>query len=491
MWTSDRDPSTAVVTPSRHHPPKRRTAMVVFVLVATTVVAWKGSAPAEAAPLHQAGGWTAQHSGTSQTLRDVEAIDKNVVWAIGGEGGEDCIIVRTDDSGATWRRQACPIDAKLLAMSGVSRTDAWIVGVNGVAMHTADGQGWSVVDVGTTQVLTDVWFADSRHGWICTRNGLILRTSDGGAHWQTTPSGAVLGLFGVHFLDAQRGWVVGSGGTVLRTSDGGGSWTKLPPFSDARILAVRFLDDNRGFGAGNVLLQTEDGGQNWTPKFKKLPKTINDVTFADASNGWAVGDEGYMLHSTDGGSSWPETSNNSNVSLTAIDFVDPALGWTVGTEGRIFRWGAPQPDAPPTAVPTLPPPTVPPSPTVTPAPTFTPTPLPTPTPSGPWVAIAPGAPLFAAVPGQARPVRIAFGNQPAAAILTATLVGPVRFPDAQTTVTRSLATSSGEMQLTLVTPEDVGSGTSFDLRVDVGGAAANRNGRVPHAVALPLLWRRR
>lgn len=469
----------------------RKPAFACAVLVASASISLTTPVPTLAAPLYQAGGWTAQRSGTSQTLRDVEAIDKNVVWAIGGEGGEDCVIIRTDDSGATWRRQACPIDAKLLAMSGVSRTDAWIVGVNGVAMHTADGERWSVVDVGTTQVLTDVWFSDSQHGWITTRNGLILRTMDGGAHWQTMPSGAVLGLFGVYFLDPKRGWVVGSGGTVLHTTDGGDSWSKLPPFSDARILAVRFLDDNNGFGAGNVLLQSGDGGRNWTPKFDKLPKTINDITFADAANGWAVGDEGYILHSTDGGASWPQTSTGSNVSLTSIDFVDPGLGWTVGTEGVIFRFGAPQPDAPPTVVPTLPPPTVPPTPTVPPAPTLTPTALPTPTPSTPWVSIAPGTPLYAAVPGQSHPLRITFGNQPAGAVLTASLVGAVRFPDEQTMVTHTLGSSVGEIVLTLRTPTDTIPGTPFEVRVVVDGRATNRDGRVPFAVALPHLWRRR
>ncbi len=55
-------------------------------------------------------------------------------------------------------------------------------------------------------------------------NGLILRTTDGGATWTTESSGTEIGLSSVCFVDQNTGWAVGSTGTILKyTSGGGGS----------------------------------------------------------------------------------------------------------------------------------------------------------------------------------------------------------------------------------------------------------------------------
>ena len=51
--------------------------------------------------------------------------------------------------------------------------------------------------------------------------GLVLRTDDGGATWQTQVSHSTQRLNDVYFVDSLRGWAVGNGGTIVHTATGG------------------------------------------------------------------------------------------------------------------------------------------------------------------------------------------------------------------------------------------------------------------------------
>jgi len=51
--------------------------------------------------------------------------------------------------------------------------------------------------------------------------GIILRTTDGGASWTRQFGGAFWPLTAAAFLDAQTGTVVGLWGTILHTTTGG------------------------------------------------------------------------------------------------------------------------------------------------------------------------------------------------------------------------------------------------------------------------------
>src|SRR5688572_2256387 len=51
----------------------------------------------------------------------------------------------------------------------------------------------------------------------------------------------------------------------------------------------------------------------WTPQVSGTTSTLRAVSFADASNGWAVGDFGTVVHTSDGGASWtPQASGTTH-----------------------------------------------------------------------------------------------------------------------------------------------------------------------------------
>jgi hypothetical protein len=67
--------------------------------------------------------------------------------------------------------------------------------------------------------------------------------------------------------------------------------------------------------------------------------TIHDLRAVDmvtASEGWAVGDDGVILHWD--GSAWMQMSSPVATTLESVDMVSDTDGWAVGHDGTILQW---------------------------------------------------------------------------------------------------------------------------------------------------------
>jgi photosystem II stability/assembly factor-like uncharacterized protein len=115
---------------------------------------------------------------------------------------------------------------------------------------------------GITDPLYGVFFDDDKKGWIVGKDGIILRTTDGGQAWGTSAAAAAQrkSLYDVFFVSAAEGWCVGSGGKLMRSPDGR-TWEAVE-----------------------------------TEVTKEVTKPLWAITFVDDSEGWAVGDVGTILH---------------------------------------------------------------------------------------------------------------------------------------------------------------------------------------------------
>lgn len=61
---------------------------------------------------------------------------------------------------------------------------------------------------------------------------------------------------------------------------------------------------------------------------------VHAVQFVDASEGWAVGDDGVVWHSIDGGAAWERQKTGTRASLRGVHFQTPYTGWAVGRVDR-------------------------------------------------------------------------------------------------------------------------------------------------------------
>ncbi len=126
---------------------------------------------------------------------------------------------------------------------------------------------WSALNMSpNTKNLNAVFFTDTSNGWIVGQNGIILHTSTGGttaAAWTTQASGvASYDLLGVYFYDTTHGWAVGTGGTILYTTDGGTTWLPQTSGTTWDLLDVKFTSTTMGWvvGKNGTILHTSSGG---------------------------------------------------------------------------------------------------------------------------------------------------------------------------------------------------------------------------------------
>ncbi len=235
---------------------------------------------------------------------DIDIVDSNVVWTATSSIGDGSGIgvqlwSRTVDGGATWT-------------SGTFTADT--------NYHVSN---ISAVDSNTCYI-------------ICYKNtaaagGLLFKTSDGGATWDTLASGQIYTSTGVsfpnvvHFFDAANGFLMGDpqGGyyEIYNTTDSGATWTRLPsasipaPLSASEYGIVNVygaVGDFIYFGTNNGrVYRSYDRGYTWAASTMGVANTSNGVStvsFRDSLNGFAmrVNSSGaYTTYRTnDAGASW-------------------------------------------------------------------------------------------------------------------------------------------------------------------------------------------
>jgi photosystem II stability/assembly factor-like uncharacterized protein len=87
-------------------------------------------------------------------------------------------------------------------------------------------------------------------------------------------------------------------------------------------------------GAAGLIVRGVLGGP-WTDQWTG-PQRLADVHVADATNGWAVGDGGLVLHTADG-ASWASQASGVTEDLTAVSPLDGQRAWAVGDGEAILR----------------------------------------------------------------------------------------------------------------------------------------------------------
>lgn len=99
------------------------------------------------------------------------------------------------------------------------------------------------------------------------------------------------------------------------------NWELLNPKPTANTgKKIEFISENIGYIiTTSELLETLDAGESWQKK--QDISSGNDMSFYD-SNGYIVGNDGYVLRSTNSGNSWTQISTNFNNSFNTVNIID-------------------------------------------------------------------------------------------------------------------------------------------------------------------------
>ncbi|TDD30756.1 oxidoreductase [Kribbella turkmenica] len=136
--------------------------------------------------------------------------------------------------------------------------------------------------------------------------------------WELTPTGSTAQFRGLATVSKDVAWAGGSGGQVLRTVDGGKHWQNVSPagaetvqFRDVEAFdAERAVVLSIGNGEDSRVYRTADGGRSWTETFRNTdPNAFYDCfDFFDGKRGLALSDpvdgKFRILATADGGRSW-------------------------------------------------------------------------------------------------------------------------------------------------------------------------------------------
>lgn len=220
--------------------------------------------------------------------------------AVGHEGW----ILRSEDGGQRWREQAFDQENGEPLMGVASLAPGrWVaVGAFGRALASHDdGRTWrrlSIAGVEDRHLNRIAGSADGRHWLIVGERGLVLRSADGGASWETTPPFYKGSFYGAARL-GQSTWVVyGMRGNVFRSDDDGRSWAQASVPAPVSTFAHALAPDGRLLlaGQGGTVLESSDDGRSFRVALSGGRATLTDIALLPGGRWMLASDMGMRSH---------------------------------------------------------------------------------------------------------------------------------------------------------------------------------------------------
>jgi len=292
----------------------------------------------------QVSNWIKLDSLTESSLSDVSFCDENN-GMISGFGGTVYI---TKNGGESWRTINTNVHMTFHSIYTLDEK-TFFTARKGLYKSTDSGISWSLCKFSTDISIFEIWFKDSKIGFLSSGSG-TFRTTDAGETW-TKVSDAIarnlqftsedIGYFTYGSTAVSKsGFFPGpssSFGDIYRTTNGGKTWKEMG--LDVReIKSLSFISDKVGFFATNdcSLYKTSDGGETCTLIGKKEFYPY-DLFFVNENQGLACTGNGISI-TLDGGNTFnPEYVCNGRGLIYDFEFPSPTTGYAIGNYGMILK----------------------------------------------------------------------------------------------------------------------------------------------------------
>lgn len=253
----------------------------------------------------------------------------------------------------TWRTLPNPSTATLRAVEAISPQDIWAAGDEGGIFHY-DGNAWVQVESPTTSEIMSISATSASDIWAAASSGVLHWD---GVKWSYTLVGEPgKAYYGVVAISPDDVWAVGSGPRsgsfpIARTVHWDGStWTEIPNPSPSAFtstlvsVAASSSDDVWAVGSlfaiGSAPLLLHWDGTKWTDYSDVGPGVCGliDVAVISPTNAWTVGvctNTGSFVKHYDG-NSWTEIDTPDIGALLSIYVSGPSEIWATGEDGILY-----------------------------------------------------------------------------------------------------------------------------------------------------------
>jgi len=300
--------------------------------------------------------FSTQISGTSNRLYDVSAVSDNSAWITGGKG----TILRTTDGGSVWSDVWSDSDTiGFYSLEALDSLTALAFGHRGSAAqgtnvgsiyYTGDGgSSWTKVYEQAGVWLNDITMFNRTEGIAVgdplNGNWTILKTTDGGNTW-TQMSNAPVQIgkesgygTGVTWIDNVTGWFGTTTSRAYKTTDGGTNWSAIDIPVVSRVYSLAFNQSGVGLASSYYdMVKTTDNGLNWQTIASPKTGGINHI-ISQQDYFWALIDSS-IYKSTDAGLTW-ELLTYSSEKLRFLSLTTNhkgTFGWAVGDNGYVIHY---------------------------------------------------------------------------------------------------------------------------------------------------------
>ncbi|MFP6850947.1 MAG: YCF48-related protein [Pseudomonas sp.] len=268
--------------------------------------------------------WQQVEVPVSVTLTRVDFPTPDKGWAIGHAG----TILHSDDAGLSWKVQ---LDGRQAARLVLEEAEQRLAAQPGQAAERRLRDAQNLMSDGPDKPFLAVHFSDEKRGLAVGAYGLAFATDDGGATWQPVDehldNPGALHLYAIESLGTDL-FIAGEQGLLLRSRDGGASFQTLDSPASGTLFGLVASGRNSllAYGLRGKAYLSEDGGDSWQAVPNPQPITITAGTRLDDGRVLLLDESGRLLASRDPLQGFSTTTLDEPTYLTGLtELVDGQL----------------------------------------------------------------------------------------------------------------------------------------------------------------------
>ncbi len=287
-------------------------------------------------------------TGSAANYRAVYAFSSSAAFAVGLSGSDSVVSYWNGISWTNTTIAGVQLQTVVVAKWGSGASDklAYFAGAGGVIRKTIDGTTFTTVISPTTVNLTSSTkysAGGSDYVFIAGDNHTIIKTEvESGSNtekvWSTLLSavGNDGSITDVQFINSTTGWMV-VGNQIKWTTDSGTNWAN-PTTGGSSVNDLSFVDASNGYawGTGNdKVRKTVDGGVNWTDTSTVSRFSWKKIHTLSSTSALLVGEANTVLKTANSGTDWK--FQNTRNDIRGVWVESASIANAVGANGMIMR----------------------------------------------------------------------------------------------------------------------------------------------------------